>query len=327
MNPAPHAGYQHCRAGEFIKGKNIDQPTPIMAPLMCSPCIEEQTASLHRWIKHVGTNQGYVGLLQSVKWPHGFRCSSCGFCAGWYSEKRRLYECKSCGRQHSLLSDTALSKSHLPLEEWLAAAYLFSNFPWISARRLQSIIGVGSYVTALRVVSLFRSAITRWHSNLRLSGSVEMSAMELPPHAGNRSPSSAICDSIVVVIGAVELIQHPYDTVETPGNLLVQVECLPVGDIVGRFVAETLSAGACVYTDLDCKLFRRSGICVHGRAQANFCLISQLIAHFSQLHILRHTAVVRHNMESAALYTFEQYHKWTRWPPITTLLQLLCTHN
>jgi hypothetical protein len=62
-----------------------------------------------------------------------------------------IEECRSCGRQHSILAGTIFEQTKTGLAKWFLALYLVtSSKGGISAMALQRQLGFGSYQTALR---------------------------------------------------------------------------------------------------------------------------------------------------------------------------------
>ncbi len=109
--------------------------------------------------------------------PHGFRCPRCAKrrkrgeqTKGWYLAGRGLIQCSLCQAQVSLIEDTWLRHSHLPLRHWFRAAYLScTRREAINARALAAELGV-TYETAWRMAHGLRQSVGRVLRTLPLDG-------------------------------------------------------------------------------------------------------------------------------------------------------------
>lgn len=110
--------------------------------------------------------------FHDLRWPQGFICPKCGGTKCWTIKQPIGYECAGCKRRISLTSDSLLAQTHLPLREWFGAAYLLcSQRNGISARKLQEIIGLGSYQTSWLVLNRLRYALSLMQT-AKISGPV-----------------------------------------------------------------------------------------------------------------------------------------------------------
>ena len=72
------------------------------------------------------------------------------------------YKCKECGYQSTIISGTLLQRSHLPISKWLRSAWYIANETGCAnALKMQNMIDLGSYRTALSVLNKLRKAISR----------------------------------------------------------------------------------------------------------------------------------------------------------------------
>ena len=105
------------------------------------------------------TDQACEEFFYQLRWPEGFVCPKCGGTKCWTIKNPLGYECSDCKRRISLTSGSLLAQTHLPLREWFGSAYvLCAQQDGISARKLQEIIGLGSYQTAWLVLQRLRYA-------------------------------------------------------------------------------------------------------------------------------------------------------------------------
>jgi hypothetical protein len=89
--------------------------------------------------------------LAKTRWPEGFVCPRRKGREAWRIPSRTplTFACKACRKETSVTSGTMMHRSRLPLSTWLRAAFpMATHSNGISAPRLQSELGIGSYGTA-----------------------------------------------------------------------------------------------------------------------------------------------------------------------------------
>lgn len=112
--------------------------------------------------------------LYASRWPDGFWCPACGGAVAGEQPKRRLWECRACGRQTSVTAGTVMHGTRNPLQLWFWAAYLVAtHHPGISAVQLQRQLGISRYETAWLVLHRLRRAMVAPDREL-LTGPVEV---------------------------------------------------------------------------------------------------------------------------------------------------------
>ena len=122
--------------------------------------------------KRFSTEQACFEYLFKLRWPSGFICKKCGHGEYWYSS-RRLYICKKCEQQHSLIAGTILQNSKKPITSWFKAMWWFTTRKsGVNAINLQDLLGLGSYETAWSWLQKLRACTIR-HGREKLSGKVE----------------------------------------------------------------------------------------------------------------------------------------------------------
>lgn len=146
--------------------------------------------------------------LRQSRWTDGFRCPYCNSTQGWWIAKRRIQECRSCGRQTSILSGTALHGSHLPIQEWFWAAYLVATHtPGISAKQLERQLGC-HYRTAWFLLHRLRRAMVNDSRSL-LKGKIEADETIIGgPVRGIRGRGVVQAEHNTLVLGAVEVLSY-----------------------------------------------------------------------------------------------------------------------
>jgi transposase-like protein len=117
---------------------------------------------LPSFLKRFGTDAKCRAYLVQALWPEGFRCGGCGHPEAYSHKKRLIEECRSCGKQHSMLAGTMFEQTKTGLSKWFLAIYLVTTSKGgISAMELQRQIGFGSYGTAWTWLHKIRRAMIR----------------------------------------------------------------------------------------------------------------------------------------------------------------------
>lgn len=101
-------------------------------------------------------------------------CPKCGSLVCYRYRARRLWLCKDCRHQFSVLSGTALSNSKLPLKTIFMAVHFYnSGAKGMSALQLTRLIGC-QYKTAFVLFHKIREVVAREVASLVLTGEVEI---------------------------------------------------------------------------------------------------------------------------------------------------------
>jgi transposase-like protein len=117
---------------------------------------------LPSFLKRFGTDEQCRAYLFEARWPDGFRCAGCGHERAWAHKARLIYECATCGKQHSLLAGTIFEQTKTGLARWFLAIYLVtSSKGGILAMELQRQMGFGSYQTSWSWLHKIRKAMVR----------------------------------------------------------------------------------------------------------------------------------------------------------------------
>jgi transposase-like protein len=133
-----------------------------------------QDMNLPDLIEQFGTDNKCRDYLEDLRWPDGPECPRCESKKASRIEKRKQWECGSCGYQYSVTSGTLFHDSHLSLWKWFLAIYLVTESKkGISAKQMQRTLGTRSYKTAWYLLHRIRKAMeTNDHEQL-LVGIVE----------------------------------------------------------------------------------------------------------------------------------------------------------
>lgn len=117
-------------------------------------------------------------LIESIRWPNGPVCPHCGSNEKAYRiniarQKRRVWKCKACRKQFSVMIGTIFEGSKIPLNKWLVAMYLMcSSKKSISANQLHRALGI-TYKSAWFLCHRIRYAMSREPLKGMLKGIVE----------------------------------------------------------------------------------------------------------------------------------------------------------
>ena len=113
-------------------------------------------------------------LFFRLRFPHGFVCPHCGGSQLGMVRTRGLYRCKSCRKQISATSGTVFHGTHIKLNLWLWAMYLFTvDKRGCSAVQLMTKLRV-TYKTAWYILHRLRIAMSHRESRYLLDGFVEL---------------------------------------------------------------------------------------------------------------------------------------------------------
>jgi transposase-like protein len=118
--------------------------------------------------------------LESIRWPDGVVCPKCGESErepyrlkGKSLKNRRVWKCRACRRQFTVMVGTIFESSHVPLNKWLAAFYLLcSSKKGMSAHQLHRMLDV-TYKTAWFMFHRIREAMKEPAFADKLGGVVE----------------------------------------------------------------------------------------------------------------------------------------------------------
>ncbi len=128
------------------------------------------TGEFQSWFQ---TDEDCLDYIEWLRWPQGWRCSSCGGAAGWRLGDSRIM-CTSCGSRTSVTAGTIFDKTRTPLTVWFTAAWWFATGKdGISAQSLKRTLEIGSYQTAWAMLHRLRSVLVRSGRD-RLRGVVEV---------------------------------------------------------------------------------------------------------------------------------------------------------
>lgn len=194
------------------------------------------------FVKNFSTEEQCRNYLFKLRWPNGFECPNCAGKACWHIGDV-LFECKSCGRQTSVIAGTIFQGTRKPLKSWFTAIWwVTTQKNGASAEGLKQVLGLKSYETAWSWLHKIRKAMVR-SDRTKLSGKVEVDDFYVggEEHGGSTGRGTG---NKVLVIGAIELRE---------GGKLGRIRLGVVPDaakesLVG-FVKENVASGSEIITD------------------------------------------------------------------------------
>lgn len=176
--------------------------------------------SLAGFLDQYGTEAACAQALKRARWPKGFVCPRCegrrfSRCTSRHGE--RLWQCKSCRHQTSLISDTVFASTKLPLTRWFLALYLLTQSKTnMAALELMRHLGV-CYRTAWRIKHKLMQAMTEREAGRQLGGIVQIDDAYLGGERNGGKAGRGSENKVPFVI-AVETSDegHPQQVVITP---------------------------------------------------------------------------------------------------------------
>jgi len=190
-----------------------------------------------QWFRSEEACREYVARL---RWPSGFRCPRCGHDKAWRTT-RRLWDCRRCGADTSVITGTIFQDSKMPLRVWFRAMWwVTSQKTGVSALGLQRVLGLGSYRTAWVCLHKLRRAMVRPGREL-LSGRVEVDEIIIGGRQKGRGGRSLVGKSLVAVAAEVR------------GEGVGRIRLHKIPDASEKsltgFIRRTISPGSTVITD------------------------------------------------------------------------------
>lgn len=212
--------------------------------------------------------------LVASRWPDGFVCPHCGAsnsyeiranlrsraatATDWTPRRRRrLWECRECGKQTSATSGTVLDHTRLALTTWFYAAFMMATDKrGISAVLLNQQLDLGNHKTAWFALHKMRRAMVN-EERSKLHGIVEMDGAfvggQQPGLKGGRQRRGrkAAC-----ILAAVEVLTR--DRIDADGNEYVseysgrlRLECVrgENAQAVGDFMERNVEPGSTIRSD------------------------------------------------------------------------------
>ena len=120
------------------------------------------------------TDEQCRALLKKLRWPYGVECLRCKSKDIFELTDYGKFECRECGYQFSVTTQTIFHDTHLPLDTWFMAILLLVEArKGMSANQIKRTLGIGSYKTAWYLCHRIRAAMKEVDQPM-LDGTVEI---------------------------------------------------------------------------------------------------------------------------------------------------------
>ena len=111
-------------------------------------------------IEWFSTDAESWSYLAGLRWRDAFFCPACCGSEAWLRQ-RFLYICTDCRRETSVMAGTVFDRSRLTSQQWLYLIWLVAGEKrGVSAKSVQTSLGLGSYKTAWLALHKIRLAMT-----------------------------------------------------------------------------------------------------------------------------------------------------------------------
>lgn len=181
-----------------------------------------------------------IQYLYNLRWPDGFRCSSCQNQEAW-AEQQNLFECTNCHNKTSITSGTIFHGTRKSLLLWFNVIwFVMAQKTGLSAQNLKDSMGFGSYQTTWTWLHKLRRAMIRPGRD-KLKGVIEVDETFIGGKKEGKRGRGALGKTLVVV--ATECLG------EKCGR--VRFKCIPSAseEYLLSFINEYVEEGSKVITD------------------------------------------------------------------------------
>jgi len=134
-----------------------------------------KSPTIFDFIKQFPDNDTCIEYLMQLRHGNPLDCPKCNKHGKYHRLRKELaYECQWCGHHIHPMVGTPFHRSHVPLQKWFYAMYLFTTTRHgVAAKELERQLGV-SYPTALRMAHIIREYMETVNGNPLLSNHVEV---------------------------------------------------------------------------------------------------------------------------------------------------------
>ena len=141
--------------------------------------------TIQEFFKQFPDDDACLDYLMKLRHGETLDCPKCGKHGKFHRIKRHpAYECAWCGYEIYPMVETMIHRSHVPLQKWFYAMYLFTTTRHgVAAKELQRQLGV-SYPTAFRMAHKIREYMGAVDGDPPLTGHVEIDET----YVGGRRP-------------------------------------------------------------------------------------------------------------------------------------------
>lgn len=133
-----------------------------------------KTTTIQEFMQRFPDDNACLEYLMRKQHGETLTCPKCGKHGKFHRIKRNpAYECAWCGHEIYPMKNTIFAGTHVPLQKWFYALYLFTTTRHgVPALELQRQLGV-AYPTALRMAHIIREHMADVGGNFPLDGEIE----------------------------------------------------------------------------------------------------------------------------------------------------------
>jgi transposase-like protein len=205
-----------------------------------------KTMTIADFQKQFATDEQCYQHLRKKRWPDGFVCSRCQGKEYYYQRSRRLYHCRACGYQASLIARTVFHHTHLPLWKWFWAIYRLSlDKKGLSAIQLTKEVDI-SYPSAWLMLHKLREAMRKRDKRYLLGGVLEFDDAYVGGEQEGKRGRGAEGKAPIAV--AVEEHIDGEGTTK-PGYAAMEVLQSISGKEINQFATDHIEPGSTIKTD------------------------------------------------------------------------------
>jgi transposase-like protein len=212
--------------------------------------IKEYPMTFEEFVKQFSTEEQCRDYLYKLRWPDGFTCPQCKN-KEHRILKERLFDCKTCKSQTSVISGTIFQDTRSPLKMWFIAIWWVTTQKYgASAEGLQQVLGLSSYETAWAWLHKIRKAMVR-SDRTQLSGIVEVDEAYIDGEEHGTSTGRGTGNKELVAI-AVELRETGNDNktgLKIPDRVRLSVVPDATKAPLHTFIEENIESGSEIITD------------------------------------------------------------------------------